>query len=255
MKLRDVQQSFQNDILTKADDMIEFIEKPKEGLANDRIAIYSDGYILRLKEVLADDYPHLKNLVGDDEFDKLIDAYIAQNTSTQFSINDYGKNLSNFMQHHPLSTRQPWLVELAQFEWFQGQAIIAADAELLTGNDLSKMPQQDWPNLRFHLHPSLAMTLLHWNILNIIEALDENTKPPQPSLLPEPVSVIIWRKSIDIRYSELHAIEALMIHAIKQACTFAEICQQLCEHVAEEHAASCAADLLAIWLQAEVLVK
>lgn len=62
-----------------------------------RLHIYSSGYLMRLKECLAADFPILKVFLGDEVFNSFADAALLHSPSTSFSLYDLGLNFINFL--------------------------------------------------------------------------------------------------------------------------------------------------------------
>ena len=76
MKLAELQAQFLEDVLRESTlphiDLIDTDEKLSLSLSpEERIEIYSEGYVLRLIEALMDTYPAVHTLLGDDDFDEL----------------------------------------------------------------------------------------------------------------------------------------------------------------------------------------
>lgn len=260
MKLSELQQSFQNYILADHPAIAASITAPERGNSDERLQVYGNGYGERLIEVLANDFSKLFSILGEDKFHEITARYVDERPSQHFSIDYFGKDFSDFLKKTAPYNEKPWVAEIAEFEWMQGMALIAADAEILTSADLSAVAAEDWPNLTFALHPSLQVITQHWNTLSLIEKIDENDTTfaaldTAAELLEQPIQVIIWRKDIIIQYCELSAAQTNMLQAIKQNQTFAEICDGLCEDMPEEEAANFAAQQLAGWLQTKLLTS
>ena len=128
---------------------LERVLVPSKTLAAiDRLAIYGDAYRARLVECLADDYPALKDAMGDDAFEELCLRYIARHPSTSPNLNGFGRHMAAFCHNEE---RPPLRFEgdLAALEWAMVEVLHAAAAEKLDLATLAGMPADRWAAARF----------------------------------------------------------------------------------------------------------
>ena len=218
--------------------------------ATKRLGIYSDGYRLRIIEALTSVYPNLKALLGDDLFDSSARAYIDLYPSTYRNMRWVGglmnEHLSKTLPQHPIAA------EMATFEWTLGLAFDAEDAPVLTIQDLATIPPEVWGNLNFEFHPSVNLLDLHWNVILVWQALDNEEIPPVPEIIHEPC--IVWRSDMNSHYRTLDALEYEAIQQIMTGASFGDLCERLFETL-EDAATQQAAQYLAGWLEAGVISK
>ena len=117
--------------------------------------VYRNAYSARLVEVLANDFPGLKALVGEAEFEWLARAYIAVHPSRGFSVRTVGERLTEFLAGTDPWARRPALADMAAFEWALAGAFDAGDAEPVRIEDLAAIPPAAWAGLIFAFHPSV----------------------------------------------------------------------------------------------------
>ncbi len=92
--------------------------------ARERLGVYHHAYRARLIECLADDYPALRQALGQERFEELCQQYIAAHPSRSFSLNFFGANLPAFCG----GREEPWSQfgsDLAQLEWAIVEAVHA----------------------------------------------------------------------------------------------------------------------------------
>ena len=66
-----------------------------------QVAIYRHAYRVRLKEVLANDYPAVLMAVGDESFEQFAIRYIDKYPSHFFSLRDFGLQMPAFILSPP----------------------------------------------------------------------------------------------------------------------------------------------------------
>ena len=221
--------------------------------ADIRLKIYADAYRLRLIDALADNYPNLHALIGDDAFTELGARYLETQPSRHFSIRHFGHRLAEFVAEQLPYAQQPVLADLAHFEWMLRDVFDAADASALCHKDLAAIAPEFWPDVRFKLHPTVRRLDLTWNAPAIWKALDEQVDPPVPQINESIIAWLIWRHDLKIQFRSLGIDEAWAIDALQRNSTFAELCAGLCEWVDESRAPLHAAQFIQRWLTDGVL--
>jgi len=221
--------------------------------ADVRLKIYADAYRLRLVDALADNYPVLHALLGDDAFEELGARYLNAQPSQHFSIRHFGHRLTEFVAAHTPYAQQPVLSDLANFEWALRDVFDAADAPALAPEGLAALAPELWPELRFELHPTVRRLNLTWNAPAIWKAIDEQHDPPGPQANKHLTAWLLWRHDLKIYFRSLEVDEAWAIDALRRNTTFADLCAGLCEWVDESHAALHAARFVQRWLTDGIL--
>ncbi len=222
------------------------VDDDKIGAAK-RLSIYYDAYRLRLIEALANAYPMLNSLLGDEMFDATARGYIDTYPSRYNNMRWYGdvmdKHLHNTLPQYPIAA------ELAAFEWTLSLAFDAENSPILQLADLADIPPENWAMLSFRFLPSLYWLEFSWNTIAVWKALDAEQIPPTPIQFDQPENWIIWRHELNPQFKSLDEIEASALRSAMQGVTFGEICENLQFNLGEEEATMKAAQYLAGWLQ------
>lgn len=238
------------------DPIIEpYLHNPPQGSLADRIAIYTNGFYSRLEEALLSDYQTLAVLMGKDEFSQLCKKYVTTYPSQSFSLNFLGQNISKFLMETAPYDKKPYLSEIAFYEWAEAQAHTSTDATIVTTTELQQLPPDQWPDLKFYLHPSCHLLTMYWNSLALIKASRATYKHlPRPKKMAGSQSVMVWRRQQQIRYYVLNSLELNMLQAMKNNASFIEICEQLSTEMKDDEVANYLVKKLYVWLQEEWLV-
>ena len=191
-----MQDDFQSYLLRKAEGVESHVVGTERVPIATRLAIYGDGYSLRLIEALQANYPALAKLLGDDEFPILGAAYVQANDSHFRSVRYYGAGLPDFLTTQMPFAKSPLLAELARWEWTMTEVFDAADAEPIGVEALAAVHPESWPELRFDLHPSVRRLGLFWNAPQIWKALTSDEERPKAAVLAEPGQWALWRQGL-----------------------------------------------------------
>lgn len=270
MKLAELQQLAQSHVLAGGsvpDALTAAVAPPAE----ERWAIYSEGYRLRLIEALANQYPVLGARLGSAGFESLATEFIAATPSRFRSVRDYGADLGAFIRAAAATIEHRMLAELADFEWLLAASFDAADATATVAADLAALAPQDWPELRFAAVPSLRRSTTLTNAVAIWRALHPGTEadeaelasaamdtPPRdarsepPASAQEPVEWLSVRRELKTEFRSLEEAEARALDTLLGGATFGELCEELAGPY-REGAALQAASWLKGWLQGGLL--
>lgn len=209
-----------------------------------RLRIYADAYRLRLLEVLGDDFPIAKAMLGNDAFDALAAGYLRTHPSTRPSARHLGHAFADW-----LATRRDLpcgLHELVRFEWTQGECFDAEDAPALGIGDIASLPAEAWAGLRLRLHPATRLLALACNAAEIIEAHAAGLPLPEPRA-GAASACLLWRSDGDVHWRRLDDDEASALRAIAGDGSFARLCERMNDLHGDDGALR-AASLLKRWL-------
>lgn len=95
-----------------------------------RLALYGRFARLHRFEVVDGIFPHLRGALverdGKAAWERLVETYFARHPMRHFELNTNGVHLPEFLQTYARERGLPaWAVELADFEWWEWQALIA----------------------------------------------------------------------------------------------------------------------------------
>jgi len=246
--LRRLQEDFQGYLLTLDARMHPHVHGSTQVSAEERLAIYANGYRLRLLEALGTDYPGLHTVLGDDDFDAMGRAYIAAHPSPYFSLRWFGDQMSEFLRSTAPYSQYPVFAEMAAFEWAKSDAFDAADSTVANISDMAAIPPDAWPSLRFVPHPSLRRLDLRWNVPTVWKEIDAGQEPPELVENDYPVAWLVWRQDLLTYFRSLNVDEAWALDAMQRGETFADLCEGLKEWIDAQNVAVHAVGLLKQWL-------
>lgn len=212
----------------------------------DRLRIYRDGYALRLIEVLGQDFPVLKARSGQARFDALAARYLQAHPSAHPSLRHFGARFASWLSQQRDGT--PEEVELAAFEWAQGEVFDAADAIAMTLADVATLPAQDWPTLWLSPMPHPRLLTLSGNAAAQVAAHGAGQALP-PARRQTPAHWLLWRQDFQVHWRRLDddEAEAWSQVAADTGLGFADLCARLAPRHGEGGALR-AASLLKHWI-------
>ncbi len=158
----------------------------------EQLEIYREQFFFRHVDVLRDDFKALERLLGKDAFTALARAYLAAVPPSSFTLRDLGRGMVTFSKTVAPWSEDPLLAEIAMVEWAFVEAFDGPDASPFDPASVAGIPEEEWPNARLVLDPSLQrLALGHPAHDYRIDARKDGPAPPRPA--PRPCYVVIGR--------------------------------------------------------------
>lgn len=158
--LRTIQSKVFNRIRTGSVENIDFLTDDNQKCsAADRLAIYQEGYRIRLREALEDDFPASLALWPEDVFEDFFETFVNETGSSTFTLNLIGKFWVEFIEHvlseksKVSPTLAKTLIELSKFEWSLSEVYFKncnpfTELPLLTLDEESKLTARLTPAIQ-----------------------------------------------------------------------------------------------------------
>src|ERR1051326_3256141 len=160
-------------------EIAEEIVKPNERLGSvERLEIYNRVYWFRILSSLADDFPGLRAVVGQEKFEQIILAYLTELPSESFTLRDLGSRLEKWLRQHPEFTpeQEQIALDMVRLEWADIESFDAAEYPRPTQEELQTLGADPV----FHLQPNLFLLDLAYPVDELLLAIrkdDEDTEP------------------------------------------------------------------------------
>lgn len=251
-ELAELQRDFQRHVMHGHERIVDAVGGTPRVPAALRLSIYSEAYRLRLTDALASTLPRLQQLMGNDQFAAIAREYIDLSPSTYPSIRWFGDQLPLLLQRS--FPDQPWLAELACWEWAIAAAFDGADAEPVEVEALAAVAPDQWPSLRFQFHPTVQCLQMRTNAPVLFKALSAEAPLPDGVALDAPQPWLIWREDLKTQYRSLTADENAALEVMRAGGTFEALCDTLCAWHDLEAVPAQAAGLLKRWVVERMIV-
>jgi hypothetical protein len=185
VKLDETQQWFAGAVMRDAglDEVDRRLTRGPKLDARGRFDVYRSGYVARLVECLADDYPVLKHALGDDAFEDVCRRYVERSPSEAPNLNAYGRRMAE--------TLDGFASDLARLEWAIVEVVHEPAPPPVTTEALAAVPPEAWGDVR--LTASKAVRLLSFDhpVNDYFQAVRDEKQPAVPG--PAPSSTVVYR--------------------------------------------------------------
>lgn len=233
-RLAELQRVFAEGVLKGDDAALEPLVAD-DGRQGARLAVYRNNTFASLRSVLADAFPTVLAIVGDELFSRLSAAYVRHEPPTANHLNDYGATFTDFVARSEPLRPWPWLGDVTRLDWAVNAAYDAADAVTLKPTELAGLDATALMACRFRLVPAAVLVASDWPI-HAIRMTPEIAVDPG-SLEPRAQAVLVQRPEVRVETELLHPAAFAFLAAIAEGL-------ELGEAAARSQAADPAFDLM-----------
>ena len=183
--------------LTKSEAVTERAKDHFTG--NDRLSpveqvnIYREQFWLRHTTALVEDFPGLGGVIGQSDWERLVEDYFDRYPPISWTLRNLGDRLpehveaSTWLPHHELC------VDMARLEWLYVEVFDAAEAPPLDPSKLATIPEEAWASATIVVHPALRLLRTRYAVAELRRRL--RAKPEQSIAIPDPdaQNVVLYR--------------------------------------------------------------
>ncbi len=183
------------------------------GGSKDRFNVYRNNVAVSLRDALGETFPIVKQLVGEEFFAGMAQAFVREHLPQTPVLSEYGGAFPRFIERFPPADGVPYLSDMARVEWAWLQAYHAADATSISADAMAGIAEDKLDDLRFETHPSLWLISSEWPVISMWLAHQGNDAPDLSKLPSGPEHGLIIRPDYDV---DVHVISASASRLIDQ---------------------------------------
>jgi hypothetical protein len=154
------------------------------------LEVYRNNARANRSQALADAYPTVCALLGEEGFATLAYRYVENQPSPAADLHRDGAALPQFIAGVPELDDLPWLADCARLDWALHRAHRAEDLAAINPATLASGGEAGLAARRVFLHPAVALIDSAWPIAAIL-AFHHGGPPPDGA--PGAQSVLVWR--------------------------------------------------------------
>lgn len=201
------------------------IVNPTGGAVTKRFNVYRNNVVSSLIEALANTYPAIEGLLGEEYFRALAALFVTQHPPRSPVLLDYGGDFAAFIDDFPPLADFPYLSDVARLEWSWLRSYHAADADVLTPEELAATPQNKLFKAVFTVHPASALIRSDYPVLSMFE-INRDDERSDKSLPAEGENVLITRPGLSVEMRRLSGGGDVFIGALMDGDSLGEAAQR-----------------------------
>lgn len=188
-----------------------------------RFGIYQNNVFYSLSNALAELYPVIKQLVGDDFFTGTASYYLRENPPQQAAMVHFGQDFPQFLTQFEHTKAMTYLAPIAELELARQRAYHAEDTQPLAIEAVAQIAPEALASAKIAFHPSLQFVKSAHPIFDIWQSNQEDNDAKNPIDLNEPQQVLVVRPVYDVSMYSIdlgtyHFVDCLSNgHIVQQA--------------------------------------
>ena len=190
------------------------------GLIRDRFGLYRGNIQAIWRQTLANAFPVLEQLVGEDFFGDLARAFGVAQPSQSGNLAEFGVHLPDFIRSLDNLKTYPYLSDVAALEWQLHRAYYAPQLAPSLLHQLEAFTPEKLPLVRFTLQPGCALLQSAWDSPGIWLAHQERGEPLQPLTFPQQLDratwALVWRDGWQVRMCPISRAAFAALQALVQ---------------------------------------
>jgi len=158
---------------------LESVVLPSRALSSvGRLDIYAHMYYARLLEILADEYPTTRQILGPDAFEGACRRYLQRHPSKHRTLNRLSERFPAFLAKYlPRGNRGGFAVDVARIERAMEDVFDAPRAEPLTAAEFAAIGADEWQRVRLSVIPALRLLRLKYPANDYMNAARGKGRP------------------------------------------------------------------------------
>lgn len=141
--------------------------------AVERFDVYRNNLQETYRATLADVYPVVQRLVGEEFFRFAAHRYLRAVRSTSGNLNEYGAEFADFLENLPEAFEHPYLGDIARLEWARQEVFYAASSPALRVEELAEVAGESDAGVYLGINKSSRLIASAYPIQRIWEVCQE----------------------------------------------------------------------------------
>lgn len=185
-----------------------------------RFAVYRNNIVVSLVQALAEGFPVVHRLVGDEFFRAMVGIYVRAHPPRSPVLAEYGDGFADWLATFEPSATLPYLADLARLEYARVRAYHAADTPTLAAKALGRCLQASTRLDRVHIgiHPSVTAITADWAAASLWAAHQQaGDEAIARVLLDHAESALVLRAGADVLVLPVARADAVFVATLQSA--------------------------------------
>jgi len=192
-----------------------------------RLDVYRNNIAVGLSKALAETFPIVKRLVGEEFFAGMAQIYVQKNRPASPVLFAYGSTFADFIETFAPARSLRYLADIARLERSWLDAYHSADISPLEIDVLATVSECNIENLRLDFHPSVHLIKSDHPVLSIWQA-HQDADTPDLSVIPwQSEHVLITRPELDVRLIRLEPADFDFYTGLAAGGSLGAVCDAL----------------------------
>jgi hypothetical protein len=201
----------------------------------DQLEIYREQFWLRHTASLVEDFPGVGGIIGQEEWQRLVEGYFAQHGPAYWSLRDLGRHFPEHIASLADLPHRDLCHDMARLEWQYIELFDAPDSAPLDLRALAALPPGALERGVFALSPSVSLLTVDYPVAELRSALLDDTRSESvPIPDPQRQHLVLYRGANRRLYHHPLSEEAFVLLAeLERGLCLVEACESTLERLPE----------------------
>ena len=146
----------------------------------EQLDIYREQFWLRHTASLIEDFPGLGGIIGQEDWERLVEGYLTEHAPDSWTLRNLGARLPAYVARATYLPHHEVCVDMARLEWSYIELFDARDVAGIDPGKLSAIAEDAWERAVIVLNPALALLEVDYPVAELRRALREESIAPVP---------------------------------------------------------------------------
>jgi hypothetical protein len=125
-------------------------------------------------------FPGLGGILGQTNWERLLEEYLERHPPTSFLLRDLGDRLAGFVEQSDWLPERELCADMARLEWSYVEVFDAADTPPLDPAELAKIPEHAWEHAQVELAPAIQLLAVGHPVADLRRQIRAGHEPRSP---------------------------------------------------------------------------
>lgn len=198
--------------------------QPPKNIEARRMKVYADLFYSSISSLLEGTFPIIRELYDDSQWEQLVREFYQKQHNHTPHFPEISREFVAFLKKHDLPKSQPFLAELAHYEWVE----LAADIDKRELDKQKGLSSDDLSDHIIDVSPLVRLNVYHYPVHQISKGYQPVEK------LEQEIYILVYRnKDDDVKFVELNPLSAVLFEKLQLNSnqTGLELLQQLADEI------------------------
>jgi hypothetical protein len=162
----------------------------------EQLEIYREQFWLRHTSSLVEDFPGLGGILGQAEWEKLVEAYLRAVVPDSYTLRDLGSRLPELIEQAGWLPHRALCLDMARLELAYIEVFDAPDTAPLGPERLGSIPEERFGDVRLVVAPSVRLLSLTYPVADLRRRLRAESDEPVAIPEPAPQHLVVYRRQL-----------------------------------------------------------
>jgi hypothetical protein len=201
----------------------------------EQLEIYRVQFWLRHTTSLVEDFPGVGGILGQEEWQRLVESYLARHPPVTWTLRDLGRHFPEHIAQAPDLPQRDLCHDMARLEWAYIELFDAAEVAPFDPSVLATLPPEALERARFDFNPALSLARFDYPVADLRRALLDHTHArgdgvPTPDMQPER-QVLYRGANRRLYHHPVSEAAFVLLERLVQGRSLIEACEDTLEHL------------------------